>query len=127
MLTKDQIRLAQDRPREWVALEEWTPAGETFDAERHGVYVGTMSARDRDAWESRLFADKGGDESRNFNNLRARLAVHTVQDESGARVFTEDDTTWLADKAGSPLDAIFSVALKLNKLSKRDQDELVKN
>ncbi|WP_254509889.1 hypothetical protein [Anatilimnocola floriformis] len=122
MLTKEQIRGAQDRPREWVPTESWTPEGETFDKTKHGVWVCTMSGRDRDSWEQDCLNRKG-----NHVNLRATLAVRVVHDADGKRIFTDADAEWLGEKSPGPLSDIFAVASRLNKLSKDDQDELVKN
>jgi hypothetical protein len=122
MLTKEQIRGAQDRPREWVPVQSWTPEGETFDPAKHGVWVGTMSGKDRDSWESQCLQRKG-----DLANVRASLAVRAIHDADGKRVFTDGDAEWLGDKAAGPLSDIFDVAIRLNRLSKQDQDELVKN
>jgi hypothetical protein len=124
MLSIDAIRQAQDRPREWLPIPEWAPAGETFDPARHGVYVGTMSGRDRDSYEAEILKRTRGDRA---DNVRALLAVKTVQAEDGSRLFTDADTDWLGDKACGPLSAILEVASRLNKFSKADQEELTKN
>ena len=127
MLRKEQIQAAKDRPREWVAVPEWTPEGETFDSAVHGVWVGTMSAKDRDSWEQGVYWKKSEDEKSNLENLRTLLAIYSVQDETGTRLFDATDVTWLAEKAGTALTGIFDVAMRLNKLRKKDTDELTKN
>lgn len=123
MLTKDQIRSANDRPREFVPVPEWTPAGETFDPTKHGVWVGTMSGRDRDSYEAELLKRKAGD----LANVRAVLACRAIQNEDGSRMFTDADAEWLGDKAAGPLSQIFDVTLRLNKLRKEDEKELTGN
>lgn len=126
-LTREQIKAADDRPREWVAIPEWTPAGQEHDARQHGVYVATMSGRQRDAWEAQLLSMKGASEQRNNDNLRARLATMIAQDASGNRIFTDADAEWLSDKSAIVLDRIADAAIKLNKIGRKEQDELVKN
>jgi hypothetical protein len=123
MLTKEQIKSASDRPREFVPVPEWCPAGETFDPSKHGVYVGTMSGRQRDRFEARIVADRDSGNS----DWRALLAVYAVQDAEGKPLFTDADIEWLGDKGYSALQPIFDAAVRLNKLSQTDQQELVKN
>ena len=123
MLSKDQISAAYDRPREWLPVQDWTPAGETFDATKHGVYVGTMSAGDLESYEMALSQRKEGE----VLNIRALLAVRCVQNADGSRVFADTDADWLGQKAFGPLDDIADIALRLNKRRKDDYDQLVKN
>jgi len=127
MLTKDQIKAANDRPREFLPIPEWCPSDQTFDPNTHGVWVGTMSGKDRDSYESELLRRKGPDEHANLVNLRATLAVRTVQDKDGNRLFTDADAEWLGDKAAGPLSAIFNIAVRLNRLRNEDVEELTKN
>jgi hypothetical protein len=122
MLTKEQIRGAQDRPREWVPVQSWAPADETFDPQKHGVWVGTMSGKDRDSWESQCLQRKG-----DLANVRASLAARVIHDADGKRIFTDADAEWLGDKAAGPLSDIFDVALRLNRLRKEDERELSGN
>jgi len=121
MLNKDQIFSAKDRQRQWLPLPEWTPDGEQFDETKHGVFVGSMSARDKDYFE-RLFIEQGG-----RDNARAKLAVLTVQDENGNRLFTDADAERLGQKDAGPLSKIFDAALKVNRMAKGDHEELTKN
>lgn len=127
MLTRDNILLAKDRPREFVPIEEWVPLFGTFDPAVHGVYVGTMSGKERDQWERLALSRKGKDELKNLDNLRASMASICIQDEDGNRMFSEADIESLSAKSSLALDKIFDVAIRLNKLRKEDQDELVKN
>lgn len=127
MLSIDQIKAANDRPREWLPIPEWTPEGEEHDPTKHGVYVGSMSGKDRDSYEVSLMRQKGQDEHANLRNLRATLAVRTVQGPQGERLFTDADVEWLGDKSAAALQRIFDVAARLNKLRQSDVDELTKN
>lgn len=125
MLTKDQIKAAKDRPRVFVPIVEWTPDGETFDPTRHGVYVGTMTAREKDAWDLEIYGDENR-ESAVKENIRAKLAVRTVQNEDGSLMFTPDDIAWLGEKASGPLAKIFDAASPVNKLENKHYEETVK-
>ena len=124
MLTKEQIRAAQDRPREWVPIKEWTPEGETFDPKKHGVYVGTLSSKERDLWEQELIRSRSADPKANLLSARVKFAVLAVQDEAGNRLLTDDDATWLAEKSAPALSKVTNVAIKLNKISAKDRKEL---
>jgi len=121
MLTKDQIRIVNDRPRKWLPIQDWTPDGETFDPTKHGVYVGSLTARDKDAFERDFLKPDGRD------NSRAKLAVLTVQDAEGNRVFADADADWLGQKSAAPLSAIFDLAIQVNRMGKADHKELVEN
>lgn len=123
MLSIDQIRAAKDRPREFVAIEEWTPEGESFDPAKHGVFVGVMAARDKDAWELEVFGDNSADARQ---NARAKLAVRTVQNDDGSLMFAPADSEWLGTKSQGPLSTIFDVAMRLNKMSAAAHEETVK-
>ena len=127
MLTKEQIRTANDRPREFVPIPEWCPPDEVFDPAKHGVYVATISGKDRDSYELECYRRKGPNEQVNLANMRAMLAVRTIQNEDGSRMFKDEDAEWLGDKSAKAIQRVFDVAARLNAMTKADQDDLVKN
>ena len=59
--------------------------------------------------------------------FRARLIVASVIDERGALVFDEDAIPKLMGLPAYVLEPIVDVALRINRLSKQDQDALAKN
>jgi hypothetical protein len=89
------------------------------------LFVRTMSASERDKFEAWCIdlQTKQFDRS----NIRARLAVLTACDEQGQRLFSNEDEKQLGTKSAAALDRIFTVATKLNGLSKSDVAELEKN
>jgi hypothetical protein len=113
MLTKDQILAAQDCPRECVNVPEW--GGD--------VYVCVMSGTDRDSFEASLVAARQLD----VWNYRAQLAVRCITDESGARLFGDEDALALGKKNAAVLDRIGRVAQKLNKLGDKDLEDIKGN
>ena len=117
LLTKSAILAADDLKNEDVDVPEW---GGT-------VRVRAFSGRERDAFEASLVRGDGKDRKVDLTNMRARLVALTVVDESGQKVFTQDDVDLLGAKSGSALDRVFSVAQKLNGLSGADVEELTKN
>jgi hypothetical protein len=118
MSLKETIRAAADRPREFVATPEW---------EITGVWVGTLSGRERDQFDQELVRRKTGEESVDLTNLRAVVVALTAQDEDGARVFDLADAEWLGDKSAEVLSRVYDVAVRLNKLSAGDAEQAVKN
>ena len=102
---RSQILQAEDLPTESVEVPEWDAT----------VYVRSMSARDRDMFESQMMdlAEKG----RRMDNFRARLAVFCCVDESGKRIFKDGDIAALGEKSGRALDRVFEVASRLNKMT----------
>ncbi|MHC5539600.1 hypothetical protein ACYOEI_15385 [Singulisphaera rosea] len=108
MLTREQIiASAKDLPREEVAIPELGGS----------VYVRAMTGTERDAFESRFSKDS-------TTNIRARLAVATVCDEAGKTLFTEGDIEALGNVSAALLDRIFTVAIRLSKVTKADVDQL---
>lgn len=109
-LSREAILSASDLSSVEVSCPEWGGS----------VFVKMMTGSDRDRWESTHFANPTKD-------VRARLAVFTVCDEAGNPLFTETDLEALGRKSVAPLQRIFNAALKLNRISKSDVDELEKN
>ena len=122
-LTGEQIMAADDLAVEWVPTAEWAPEG--ADAEGVGVFVRTMTASERDAFEVSCL-DKQG-KARNLTNLRARLCALTIVDGDGKRIFDATQAADLGTKSGQVLDRIFDKAQRLNGITKADVDELAGN
>jgi hypothetical protein len=103
-LSRDQILTADDCKREAVEVPEW---GGT-------VYVATMTGTARDAWEQSLVVRRNGKSETNLENMRARLAVACIVDESGARLFKDEDAAALGAKSSRALERLAKVAQRLN-------------
>lgn len=112
LLTADDIRSAADRPTKRIAVPEW--GGD--------VIVATMDAPLRAEYERQLREGQGG-----VNHVRELLVSICCVDERGERLFGEADVAALAGKSASALDRVFDVASRLNKLRKKDLEELEKN
>jgi len=113
MLTKEQILGAKDLQTRKVEVPEWGGA----------VYVRPLSSRDRDKYEAEISA--GGQAS--FENIRARLGVCCICDESGTLLFTAEDAAELGKKAAGPMQKVFNVIMEVNGFTESDVDELAKN
>lgn len=113
ILGRDAILKSDDLKKQVVNVPEW--GGE--------VIVATMTGAARDAWEQSLVSNK----SVSLENIRARLVVATVVDESGNRLFSEKDVEAMGKKSAAALDRCVKVAQKLNRLTENDLDDLAKN
>jgi len=115
MLTAEKILKSQDiHEPEKVDVPEWGDH----------VYVRVMNGIERDRFE--LMVSKGMDKP-STANIRAALCVMTICDQSGKRLFTDNQAAHLGAKNSVALDRIFDVAQKINKLKQEDMDELEKN
>lgn len=110
MLSRDSILAAKDFETETVEVPEWGGS----------VCVRMMSGRERDRFE----ADQRRDP---YRDIRARLAAATLCDEAGALLFTPADIEALAAKSSKALDRVFDAAVRINKLSAADVEDLAKN
>ena len=117
LLSKTAILAAQDLQTEDVEVPEWGGA----------VRVRSFTGRERDAFEASMVRGEGRDRKVDLTNMRARLVGLTVIDETGQRLFTDDEVDLLGAKSGAALDRIFAIAQKLNGLSGADVEELSKN
>lgn len=111
MLTRDQILMCDDLPRETVQVPEW--GGE--------VQVRTMTGADRDTFEASLIGKEG-----RLENVRARLVSLALCDELGVRLFNDSDVIALGQKSAKALDRVFTVAQRLNGIG-ADQVDAAKN
>jgi len=116
-LNRDQILEASDLKTETVAVPEW--GGD--------VIVSSMTGATRDSWEQSLVLNVGGKSSVNMENMRARLVVATVVDESGNRLFTDADVAQLGAKSGAALERVCKVAQRLNGLTDADLEDVKGN
>jgi len=117
LLTRDQIFDSQDIQEEIVAVPEWGGS----------VKVRGMTGIERDVFESSIMQGKGKNIKMNWQNVRAKLVVHSVIDEDGNKLFTDADVARLGEKSAAALDRVFDVAQRLSGITKEDVEELAKN
>jgi hypothetical protein len=112
MLTRESIlAIKPTLRRQVVDVPEW---------EDGQVCVREMTAAERDRFEVILTENKR-------SNFRGLLAVFTVCDETGKRLFTEADAPFLASQPAAALERIAVVALPLCKFTDADVEVLAKN
>ena len=119
---RERILALDDRQYEEVDVPEWR---EVLGSEP--LRVRGLTGTERDAWEASLLRDTPGGRGRprmDYSDLRAKLVVRCVVDESGRRVFTDRDIGALGGKSASALQRIFEVAQRLSRLTDEDVEEL---
>lgn len=115
VLKRDDILKVSDIKIELVPVPEW--GGD--------VYVKGMTGAERDKFESSIIKGRGEDAEVNYTNMRSKLASLTICDETGKRLFTENDVQALSQKSASALQRVFIVAQRLSGITKEDTEELV--
>jgi hypothetical protein len=123
VLTRDQIKIVDDRRIEAVEVPEWGGV----------VYVRGLSGTDRDSFEMAMIEQrsaKGGRRTQevNLRNLRAKLVVRTAVDsddtETAKPLFEMADVEWLGRKSAQALQRVYAVAQRLSGLSNEEVEEL---
>ena len=91
------------------------------------VRVQGRTGTQRDEWESSLIIGRGKRRDVNTKNVRAKLAVRSLVDEAGVRLFTEADADVLGQLSAIVLDRIYAAAQRVNGVRDEDVDELGKS
>lgn len=111
MLKRSEILdIAPNLPRVVVNVPEWGGS----------VTVRGMTAGERDRFEMIVAEGKRA-------NFRAWLAVFTVCDASGQRLFEDGDVSRLTAQPAAALDRISDAAIALSRFTKADVEEMEKN
>jgi hypothetical protein len=89
------------------------------------VYVRAMTAGERDSFEA-SFADVNskGEVRPSLANFRSKLAVRTICDAGGKRLFRDHDVEKLADMPAKLIARIATKAGEISNISDEDVDEL---
>ena len=114
LLSKSAILGASDLKHEDVPVPQW---GGT-------VRVRTMTGLERDEFRAAISTEEGGVPVGKF---AVALLVATLVDESGNRLFSQDDMAALQAKSAATLDAPAAVAMRLNGLGGTAVAEAAKN
>jgi hypothetical protein len=124
---RTQILNAADLPVEKVPMPEWGDID---------VYVRSMTAKERDHWQSTQFI-KAGEENEDgsakyvmsMDNLSASTLVHVVcsDPEGKIRIFKDNDVELLGAKSASAINRLQEASRKLNGTTKEDEEALLKN
>jgi hypothetical protein len=108
--------------------------GPDENGEEQIVFVREMTGRDRDNFEQSILKarknNKGVIEGYDqvLSDFRAKLAVTTLCDAEGNLLLLPEDASTLSESISiSKLEIIVEAAQKLNKITDKDKEELVKN
>jgi hypothetical protein len=107
---RSRILAANDIKVEKIAIPEW--GGD--------YYVRIISGTDRDSFEEG-YADQ------KMKAFRARFLVLALCDESGERIFKDEDVAELGKKSSVVLNRVFEEAWKVNAFTQEAVDELGKD
>lgn len=99
ILGREDILKALDCPIDSILVPEWGGI----------VHFRAMSGEERDRFDAEVLAAR---ETGRSLPARAELASRVLCDESGARLFTQDDVAALGRKSGVALDRVVARAMK---------------
>lgn len=117
VLGREQILALRGKPRETRRVPAF---GGT-------VIVQALTAKEKDDFDASLIVGRGKQATISTKNVRARLAVRSIVDESGRRVFTDADAAILGELPGKDLQAVYDAAQDLSGISDADVEELAGN
>lgn len=118
MSLKDQVRNARSKkPEELDLSEEWGCK----------VYVRRMSGLERAAFERWFKEEQNKLEPLADATIHIRVALLTLSDEDGNRLFGDADEPVLASKDYDTIARIADVATRINGLSPEAREEIRKN
>lgn len=114
-LTRDSILEMNDRATQEVDVPEWggTVIIREWSLPERGAFVEVMEKR------------SSGEMS--MGDAMALCVVLSVVDESGSRIFTDKDVAPISRKSGKAAERIFSAAMALNMVSKKEVEKLEGN
>lgn len=116
-LSREDILSAKDLDLTRVEVPEWGGY----------VFVRTLTGAERDAFEASVIDPRSRTPKMLMVNVRAKLASLTVCDDTGKRLFTEEDIEALGGKSASALQRVFDIATEINALTDKDVKSLEKN
>lgn len=114
MSLKDQILSAPEPglSLQPIVVTEWNST----------VYLKGWSGKERERFEKEF-----GDLGEAGGNVRAKVLVRVLKDESGNRIFEDADADALGDKLAGPLNMLFKKIMDLSGLRQVDADDAKKN
>ncbi|HWL09549.1 MAG TPA: hypothetical protein VNQ76_14160 [Planctomicrobium sp.] len=95
-------------------------SGETF-------YVLRMTARERGEFESQFTNKNGKPLAQRQREVRQRLVIATLCDESGTRLLTPADLDGLSEQDGVIVEFVSAAATEVNRIAEADLESLAKN
>ena len=100
------------------------------------VHIREMTAHDRDQFENSLYIDVKKEEEgegkfstvKSLEDYRGKLAVCVVCDAEGKLLLNPEDYKFISENmSASKMELIVTAAQRLNAISEKDREELIKN
>jgi hypothetical protein len=111
-LTAEDILAADDYGLKKVYVKEW--GGD--------VYIRVMSVGERDTYERMWIGKK----ETGIANFRTEYLARVLCDDKGKLLFNRDQIEALAQKSGAVMGTLFDLAMKHNRMTEEDVQELGK-
>jgi hypothetical protein len=115
MTAREQILAAQDLKKVEIDIPEW--GGKFYVRELTGTERGELERRISEMAKANTLRE----------NYRGLVAIASLVDEGGTRIFTFDDLAQVSAKSGKVLERVGKAADGLNKLSDEEVEALSKN
>jgi hypothetical protein len=112
-LTKEQILSADDLGLLEVPVPEWGGS----------VYIRVMTVGERDSYENEWMVNK----STGVPNFRSKFLQRVLCNDKGELLFTKEEVEALAKKSARVVGTLWEAAMRHNKLTDQDVEELAKN
>lgn len=112
-LTAEQILAADDMGLKEVSVPEWGGS----------VYIRVMTVGERDEYERMWIGQK----EKGIANFRTQYLARVLCNEKGELLFTRDKVDALAAKSGAVMGRLFDEAMKHNKMTEADVEQLGKS
>lgn len=137
MLTRDDIKEADDIQTEKVPVPEWRKKGQPIDDAF--LWVRSLTGAMRDKYEASLIEARRKGAKVNLENMRAKLvqlgtikdaAADVVNDESqdaSNMFFADGDVEWLGRKNAAPIERLCDAIKRLSGMTDEDLEEIRKN
>lgn len=117
MLTKDQILSARDGAVSSIDVPEW--GGK--------IWVKALSGAEREDYQASMVIRKGDRYEADLKYQKLKLLIRCISDESGKRLFSDQDMSALGAKSGLVLNRIYNEAARINGLGDDAVEEEAKN
>ena len=111
-LTAEQILAADDMGLKELKVPEWGGS----------VYVRIMTVGERDDYERKWIGQK----DRGIENFRTEYLSRVLCDEKGDLLFNRNQIEALAKKSGAVMGRLFDEAMRHNKMTEADVEQLGK-
>ena len=112
LLTKTAILQAVDLETKDIEVPEW---GGT-------VRLASLTASQRDKYESSILDQRGKDIKINQIDMRAKLLAWCIIDEEGTRVFSQADVVNLGSKNAGVIDRLFMIAKEMSGIGDDEEE-----